>query len=660
MSARLPEARLADSLALVLPALPEQLVPAEAVAGLTALAKTLPPVHVAGFECRLAEGDASVDLQQAVFERDGHPAAMARWLAAAESLSPAWERVRRICSDWPAGVKELWLEFDPEPSVFAVLAHDTDARDVLPALVDGASDPVLNRCVEAAPAPARVSHLGAMLGRPGAALRIHVSDVPLDSLERFLRDAGWPGDAPRAAELARLLLDHGDQVVLCFDVLYGEMLPRLGLECFFFQQGVDPRWSPLLARLVDLGVCAPEKAGALRRWPGVVTPLDPPAPWPDDLVVASLAQPEDVFGVVERRLSHVKLTVAPNAQVSAKAYFGFGHVWAPAVRRAADPRSIPAVRVAASVDDAIDAAVAFLLRARNQGGWWRDFFDRARPADADRRVTGYASDEWLTAYVANAMAVAPRLAAGEAARHAFELLMARRGSGGWGYHALLPPDADTTTWVLRLAATVSVADHPRLVEARSFLAALTGPSGAVATYERAAVPQLREFLAMDGAYDGWCGEHTCVTAAAASLQRESLAHLAAEQRDDGSWTGHWWDDDEYTTARAIEALAPHPEFADAVARGVAWAADRVDGSPFATALAIQAVVAGAGAPRPAAVESLLATQRADGSWEPSARLRVPSPDAADPLATPDTTLTYVDDDALFTSATVLWALSAVA
>ena len=417
MSRRLPEARLADSLALVASALPGELVGPDAVDELTALARTLPPVHVAGFECRLSADDPSVDLQQAVFARDGNGEVMARWLDAAGELSPAWERVRRICADWPEGVTELWLEFDPEPSVFAVLAHDADASEVFPRLVDADADPMLNRFLEVAERPARVSHLGTMLGRPGAALRIHMGHVPLQTWATFLRDAGWPGDVSRAIELGRVLLDHGDQVVLCFDVLYGELLPRLGLECFFSQRvGLDPRWRPLLDHLVARGWCAPEKAAALLRWPGAVTPLDGRASWPDDLVVTSLARGADELGVVERRVSHVKLTIAPNAPVAAKAYFGFGHVWAPAVPPSsparpahADPSPSPArpahaAAPAASLDDAIARAVGFLLRARNQGGWWRDFFDRGRPRDADLRVTGYASDEWVTAYVANAMA----------------------------------------------------------------------------------------------------------------------------------------------------------------------------------------------------------------------------------------------------------------
>lgn len=106
-----------------------------------------------------------------------------------------------------------------------------------------------------------------------------------------------------------------------------------------------------------------------------------------------------------------------------------------------------------------------------------------------------------------------------------------------------------------------------------------------------------------------------------------------------------------------------------------WAANRLasDGSavaaghgpsPFATALALHVVARSAPAGEnemragQKAIAWLLAEQRADGSWAPSSRLRVPAPDEVDPLASPGTTLTYVDDDACFTTATVLAALGA--
>ena len=80
MSADLPEpagrgpASLRDSLELVLPALPSELVSATAIPWLRAVASVLPPVHRAGFECRLADTEHEVDLQQGIFAGDGEPA----------------------------------------------------------------------------------------------------------------------------------------------------------------------------------------------------------------------------------------------------------------------------------------------------------------------------------------------------------------------------------------------------------------------------------------------------------------------------------------------------------------------------------------------------------------------------------------------------------
>jgi hypothetical protein len=572
---------------------------------------------------------------------------------------------------------------------------------------------VLERFSSPCPEPAHISHIGVMMGRSVPAIRVHVSPLPFDAFPSFLGDIGWGGDEEEVRSLARLLLVHGDLVVLCFDVVAGNVLPRLGLECFFSQKhGMDPRWEPLLARLVALGLAAPDKAQALLRWPGTITPAAAEAPWPDELLVESLMRPADVFGAIDRRLSHVKLTWTAGAPVSAKAYFGFGGVWSAAdgasngsgeeassgsaagsadevaqdiSRRTAgrSPSAAPALSAqsaspAQSPADSVGAAVGRLLASRNQGGLWRDFFDRGRPAHADRRVTGYASDEWVTAYVSWALANVALPSARAAAENGLDLLLARRDDvPGWGYHALLPPDADTTTWVLRLAHDLGVPEDERLAAARRFVAGLVAPTGAVSTYERAAARPLAHFLRMEGTYEGWCATHTCVSAAAAVLDLSPavLEFVRSAQRADGSWSGHWWDDNEYTTARAVEALAGHERDEPARRRAAAWAAGRIsdDGSvlsaaaagpsPFATALALHVVLTCTPDGRTEteavgrATRWLISQQRPDGSWAPSARLRVPGPDVVDPLASPETTLTYVDDDALFTTATVLAALS---
>lgn len=697
---------LAESLELVTPSLAPELVSAATVGALTNLAQSLPPIHRAGFECRLRAGDQRVDFQQGIPRGDEEPA---RLVACSERREAAWERIYRFAQRWAApgdvvhrAVSHLWLEFDllgsndsrgasSVPSVFAVL--DPAARDqalgdipaVLGTLVGerevASLASVVARLCHACRGRAWVSHIGVMLGRPVSAVRIHVNDIALRDLGNFLQRINWSGDAAEVEWAAQLLFDHGDYVVLCLDIL-GELTSSAGLECFFAQQhGVDPRWRPLLERLTGLGLCAPDKAKALLQWPGRITPVDDLGRWPGDLIVQSLTRESDVFGVIERRLSHIKLICTPGAPVSAKGYFGYGHLWMSRQRSSPRPVRRRIIHPASTAELAIAAAVAGLLEMRNQGGWWRDFFDRARPADADRRVTGYASDEWVTAFVAYALSTVPIPDARDAAGDALALLLARRHRlAGWGYHALLPADADTTTWVLRLARSLGKPEEERLGAGRRLIESLTGPDGGVATYLSDAAVPLARFLRMDGSYAGWCSPHTCVTAAAAVLEivPATTAYLIAAQAPDGSWAGHWWDDDEYTTARAVEALAGSSTHAAAVGDAVAWCSDRIgpDGavwsaahggpSPFATALALHAIRIGGSPPDRArwgpsaerAERWLLSHQLDDGSWEPSARLRVPAPKAPDPDAAPELTLSYVDDEAAFTTATVLAALSA--
>ncbi len=394
--------------------------------------------------------------------------------------------------------------------------------------------------------------------------------------------------------------------------------------------------------------------------------------WPAAFLVADLQAPADRLGVLERRLSHVKLTLEPDQPPRAKAYFGARRVlWTVRAQPEAPP-PVPLLRPARSVAEAIDRGLAFLLARRNQAGWWRDFFDRARPSSIEGRVTGYSSDEWVTAYVAAALAGLDRPVPQAAAREALDLLLGRRQSGGWGYHGLLPADADTTTWVLRLAQAIQAPGQARLDEAHGFVAEQTDTSGGVATYPRQAIPELARFLEMPSSYEGWCGAHVCVTAAAAAMNQDpaSVAYVRQAQQDDGRWSGHWWDDDEYATLRATEVMGAHG-LHEEVARAAAWTKTRVaeDGavisagdhqpSPFATALAAAILAIAGVAPevRRRALGWLLSQQRADGSWTPSARLRVPAPDQPDPLGSPETTLTYVDDEALFTTATVLSTLA---
>lgn len=750
-----PGAGLGATLRLASRHLPAELVGAHQAGALAAVASALPPVHFAGFECRLSPGDHPVDFQQGLRARQSDRATLARFLRTASPKGPSWAALQRLSDRWcqPGnlvhdGVAAIWLEVDTAPpgepapasgtvgpSVIVLLGGaDIDelsaASAIGPAVLHtltgeekGAWDEVLQRCAAACPAPGFVSHIGVMLSRRPNAMRLNITNLRLEHLKAYLAAIGWPGDGDEAERWARQLLVLTDRVVVCLDVT-SAFLPRIGLECFFARdKSGDPRWRPLLGQMVAWDRCTREKADALMRWPGRSGPLEAGDPWPEDLLVQSIRQPVDRLGVVDRRLSHLKLTVGDSG-LEAKAYFGFEHIWLDAVPKghgglgaddraqapgpAAVDRSSPAPYVSAPLvagrlEGAMARAVDHLVSVRNQGGWWHDFAIRAGAPRADGTANGARSDEWVTAYIATALARAygahPTAVPGQAraaAAQALELLLARRPDGaGWGYSILVPPDADSTTWVLHLATALGLADHPRFTSARDFVAGHVTAAGAVATYGTEAVPGLSEYEHVHSGFAGWRDGHGCVTAAAASLDFEArpqlLTYLVRAQGTDGGWAGYWWDDDEYTTALACEALAADARHAGggggtgsgdesrrpALVKAARWAARRLagdgavhtdddpEGSAFATALALRAVATApsldgtALASARRALKWLTGTQRDDGSWAGSARLRIPDHDATDPNADPSTTVLYTDDASLFTTATVVASLSSV-
>jgi len=127
--------------------------------------------------------------------------------------------------------------------------------------------------------------------------------------------------------------------------------------------------------------------------------------------------------VIDRRLSHVKLSCVPGQASSAKAYFGYGHLWQSDRRdRAPGPPSRPARRPAPTILEATERAVAYTLGKRTQGGWWWGFFGTP---DVE------FSDEWLTAYVAQVPARTGHERAAGAAHEAPVLLLTVPRRAGW-------------------------------------------------------------------------------------------------------------------------------------------------------------------------------------------------------------------------------------
>ncbi|MBI3944281.1 MAG: terpene cyclase/mutase family protein, partial [Chloroflexi bacterium] len=265
------------------------------------------------------------------------------------------------------------------------------------------------------------------------------------------------------------------------------------------------------------------------------------------------------------------------------------------------------------------------------------------------------------------------------AQRAWQALSRRtKPDGGWGYNGQTPADADSITWGLRLAQALHVSASERACRAQEALRRHLGEDGGIVTY--AEVEPIRDFAAYPNQlhYGGWTDSHVCVTAAAAGLQDADipcLTFLRQRQMPVGGWQGYWWEDDEYTTGLAAEALAQSGDVRDRdrVEKAVAWVRQRVnpagavislaygENSPFATAWAVRLLLLDDAAPYTReslrrAVRWLLAQQSPNGSWIASARLRVPPPDVLQPQARARGMTVVLDQNRLFTTATVLETL----
>ena len=285
----------------------------------------------------------------------------------------------------------------------------------------------------------------------------------------------------------------------------------------------------------------------------------------------------------------------------------------------------------------IHKAIGFLIKSRNEDHIWSDFL----------LPTG-ESDGWVTGYIGCMLAASGDPRALVAAREAWEVHGPKHyfnGHGGWSFNRHSPEDADSTAWSIRFGLNLGLVGKLRITAAEEFLMTHLQPDGGIATFvlER----DVRKFVNArpEEQVSGWMITHPCVTAAAAnvpSLNDKLIPFLLRNQLPDGGWEAYWWIDPVYTVSLAVQALIMHgrEKYFTEIDNATRWAGqlfggkDHVstpvfpEGSPFATALALKTLVMAAGrlerfSPAGPALRWLLSLQKEDGSWEPSALLRVP-------------------------------------
>jgi len=712
---------LVEALAVIRPHLPLTFFDNQRLAALKSWGLGAPPVAWAGFECPLGEAERWVDFHQG-FKRADLPH-LTRWLenrALVENADLAWiAPLLEFCREWARdgspffeAVPDLIFEYDvrdhPEqissPSLFVAL--ERDERDepnasaippatkaaaieaVLALFMDPARVPVLMRgiakCLSSAPKNASISHLGLMLARTQAAVRINVCRLRFDQFSSYLHAIGWKGSTDGLDELLADMFANAERINLCIDVGEQVAIP-IGLECSTYRRNNQLRWNRLLAHLVERSACTIEQQECLQNWWGRETPVTAPAPWPSNLVLEGLLGKPERFGVIDRYLSHIKVTWQPGASLKFKSYLGFAHRFAKqpgasqisfdAPGTKASPLRSQSAHQTKDLDSAISAGIDFLLGSQLSSGLWQDF--PGNGADDPWILLFGASDEWVSAYVAAALGAFEREDAKRAAIWVWRLLNHRRHRGeGWGFSCISPTDADSTVWGLRLANVVGASGSAHATAAGDFLRQHQGLDGGVSTYVREAAIRLFADLP-PSLINAWCQPHACVTAAAANLPEfrdDCLRYLRTAQNEDGRWDSYWWTDSEYSTGLAAAAFAKSEDPGDRARLDAAlrWTISRIgeDGggfsagckteAPFATAWSLRTLMA---APEHEqarelanrALQWLLREQRADGSWCGSAWMRTPPVHVSNPDASAESILA-LDRNANFTTATVLTSL----
>jgi hypothetical protein len=333
------------------------------------------------------------------------------------------------------------------------------------------------------------------------------------------------------------------------------------------------------------------------------------------------------------------------------------------------------LRASTRLDSAIAAAASYLADMRSPDLLWRDF----------ATLAGESCD-WVSGFVAHAAGTSGLL--GPLVRECTRaLLMRQRRSGGWSYNEHVPPDCDSTAWVLLAMGTTTVWKPSMVLRALAYILRHAA-NGGFATY--ADEDKIEAYIgAMPDQTEGWRNVHLCVTAAATHALllhglsddprlRSATAMLREAQDENGLWTSYWWRGFAYATAQSLRALAAAgeltPDLWNRTAEGLAklqnedggFGDDGGESHAFATAMSLSALFT---RPDPsidcvidAAVQFLLESQQG-GRWPTTPILRIPRPMVVAPESEPlkedafGTGVIIRDQHGIFTTAAVLAVLA---
>jgi hypothetical protein len=343
---------------LIRPRLDEALVNESAFDAMLGIAKVFPALPYAGFETDLQSEDANCDLSLLLDNctaDEEYPDRSDPTLSLPGELRlrPCWNRICRICSAFRCGtaglrdvVSSIWVEFDlicaqsviPNPSVFVGIRKMPPSvsgaplgpryfermRQVLDILHGGEPQAELLQTLEALVCAtaerADGYHLGVMLSRPGAPIRLCIRRTPARELLSDVDEIQGPGSTEVARAKLGQYIEMAPNPTIHLDIA-STIGPRIGFDftfarsCITGQPADEPRWKEMFDLLVSDGLCTTGNRNLLLRWPGGCRLTD----------AAGHAIPGDISYLV-RELNHIKISAESDGKLSAKGYFGYQHI----------------------------------------------------------------------------------------------------------------------------------------------------------------------------------------------------------------------------------------------------------------------------------------------------------------------------------------------
>jgi squalene cyclase len=308
-----------------------------------------------------------------------------------------------------------------------------------------------------------------------------------------------------------------------------------------------------------------------------------------------------------------------------------------------------------SLEWALNSGITYILSRQEDDGSWVDW--QLPPGESRAWTTAFVGCKLVSLQQCLCRNIAPLI------RRAAEWLLHNISDDkGWGYNSLVGSDADSTAHAILL---LSQCAEPVPDESYRHLQQFQRPDGGFSTY----LPQ--------NGPSSWTVSHPDVTPIAllALLTKYSyheafiergLAYVLRQRTAAGLWNSFWWESFIYSTEANLSLVSTSSciqEMADTRGSLTRFMPEK----PFEIALQLSALLslndtapeANIGWLIDQSSHQLVTKQHADGSWKNESILRVTNRDCYEPWSYRESGALFSDPNRLFTSTTVVAALSKV-